>query len=52
MVGVILSTLFLKQHYVADEIAGIVLAYGIGRPLFNRLWKPSVVAAPAPLEQP
>ena len=39
MVGVILSTLFLKQHYVADEIAGIVLAYGVGRPLFNRLWK-------------
>jgi len=40
MVGVILSTLFLKQHYIADEIAGIVLAYGVGRPLFNRLWKP------------
>ncbi len=37
-VGVILSTLFLKQHYVADEIAGILLAWAIGRPLFNRLW--------------
>ncbi len=29
-VGVILSTLFVKQHYIADEIAGIVLALGIG----------------------
>jgi membrane-associated phospholipid phosphatase len=37
--GVILSTLFIKQHYVADEIAGIVLAWGVGRPLFNHLWK-------------
>ncbi len=37
-VGVILSTLFIKQHYVADEISGILLAYGIGRPLFNRLY--------------
>lgn len=39
MVGVILSTLLLKQHYVADEIAGVVLAYGVGRPLFNHLWR-------------
>jgi membrane-associated phospholipid phosphatase len=52
MVGVILSTLFIKQHYVADEIAGIVLAYCVGRPLFNRLWKPSAAAVPAPLTQP
>jgi membrane-associated phospholipid phosphatase len=37
--GVILSTLFIKQHYIADEIAGIALAYIIGRLLFNRLWK-------------
>jgi membrane-associated phospholipid phosphatase len=36
--GVILSTLFIKQHYVADEIAGILLAYGVGRPLFDRLY--------------
>ena len=49
MVGVILSTLFLKQHYIADEIAGILLAYGVGRPLFNRLWKPSGVAQPVSL---
>jgi membrane-associated phospholipid phosphatase len=38
--GVILSTLFLKQHYVADEIAGIVLAWGVGAPLFRHFWKP------------
>jgi membrane-associated phospholipid phosphatase len=40
MVGVVLSTLFLKQHYIADEIAGIVLAWGVGRVIFARLWKP------------
>jgi membrane-associated phospholipid phosphatase len=40
--GVILSTLFIKQHYIADEIAGIALAWVVGRPLFNRLWKPSI----------
>jgi len=39
-VGVILSTLFLKQHYVADEIAGAVLALGVGAPLFKYFWKP------------
>jgi membrane-associated phospholipid phosphatase len=39
-VGVILSTLFLKQHYIADEIAGIVLAWGVGRPMFKHFWKP------------
>jgi membrane-associated phospholipid phosphatase len=38
--GVILSTMFIKQHYVVDEIAGIVLALCVGRPLFSRLWKP------------
>jgi membrane-associated phospholipid phosphatase len=32
--------LFLKQHYIADEIAGIVLAWGTGRLLFSHLWKP------------
>jgi membrane-associated phospholipid phosphatase len=37
--GVILSTLFLKQHYIADEIAGIVLAWGVGRPMFKHLWR-------------
>jgi membrane-associated phospholipid phosphatase len=34
-IGVILSTLFVKQHYIADEIAGIVLALGIGTWIFN-----------------
>jgi membrane-associated phospholipid phosphatase len=37
--GVIFSTLFIKQHYIADEIAGITLAYAVGSPIFNRLWK-------------
>ena len=39
--GVILSTLFIKQHYIVDEIAGILLAWGVGRLLFNHLWKPT-----------
>jgi membrane-associated phospholipid phosphatase len=38
--GVILSTLFIKQHYIVDEIAGILLAWGVGRPIFNHFWKP------------
>ena len=37
-VGVILSTLFIKQHYIADEIAGIALALGVGKPLFKHFW--------------
>jgi membrane-associated phospholipid phosphatase len=37
--GVILSTLFIKQHYIADEIAGIVLALIVGFFLFKKLWK-------------
>jgi membrane-associated phospholipid phosphatase len=36
-IGVVLSTLFVKQHYIADEIAGIVLALGIGKWVFDRL---------------
>ncbi len=39
-VGVILSTLFIKQHYVADEIAGVVLALLVGKLVFDKLWKP------------
>jgi hypothetical protein len=31
--------LFIKQHYIADEIAGIALAWIIGTVLFNKLWK-------------
>jgi membrane-associated phospholipid phosphatase len=38
-IGIILSTLFLKQHYIADLIAGIVLAWVVGRLVFDRLWK-------------
>jgi len=34
-IGVVLSTLFVKQHYIADEIAGILLAWGIGRWVFG-----------------
>ena len=36
-VCVILSTLFIKQHYIADEIAGIALALIIGEILFDKL---------------
>lgn len=42
-VGVVLSTLFVKQHYVADEIAGVLLAWGIGHWMF-RSWKPGPAA--------
>jgi membrane-associated phospholipid phosphatase len=38
-VGVILSTLFVKQHYIADEIAGVALALLVGKLVFNKLWK-------------
>ena len=38
-IGVVLSTLFVKQHYIADEVAGIVLAWGIGRWMFDTFWK-------------
>lgn len=34
-IGVVLSTLFVKQHYIADEIAGILLALGVGRWIFG-----------------
>lgn len=37
--GVILSTLFIKQHYIADEVVGIILAWAIGKTIFNKLWK-------------
>jgi membrane-associated phospholipid phosphatase len=38
-VGAILSTLFIKQHYIADEIAGIVLALLAGKLIFDKFWK-------------
>ncbi len=34
-IGVVLSTLFVKQHYIADEIAGILLALGVGAWVFR-----------------
>jgi len=36
-VGVILSILFIKQHYIADAIAGITHALIIGKILFDNL---------------
>jgi membrane-associated phospholipid phosphatase len=38
-VGVIFSTLFIKQHYIADEIAGVVLALFVGKLVFDKFWK-------------
>jgi hypothetical protein len=32
---VVLSTLFVKQHYIADEAAGVLLALGVGRLVFD-----------------
>jgi membrane-associated phospholipid phosphatase len=40
-VAVVLSTLFVKQHYIADEIAGIVLALLATGLVFRGLWKRS-----------
>jgi membrane-associated phospholipid phosphatase len=37
--GVILSTLFIKQHYVADEIAGVALGLFVGKFVFDKFWK-------------
>ncbi len=34
-VGTILSTLFVKQHYIVDEIAGVLLAYIVGKYIFR-----------------
>jgi len=38
-VGVILATLLIKQHYIADEIAGIMLALSVGRPVLKHFWR-------------
>jgi membrane-associated phospholipid phosphatase len=38
-IGVVLSTLFVKQHYIVDEIAGVVLALVVGKLVFDRFWK-------------
>ncbi len=38
-IGVILSTLFIKQHYIIDEIAGILLAYLVGKYILFYFWE-------------
>lgn len=38
-IGVILSTLFIKQHYIADEIAGVLLALFVGKLVFDKYSK-------------
>ena len=45
-VGVVLSTLFVKQHYIIDEIAGVALAFAVGIIVFRRSsgWKPSEIS--------
>lgn len=44
-VGVVLSTLFVKQHYIIDEIAGVALAFAVGMFVFRRSsgWNPSEI---------
>lgn len=37
--GVVLSTLFIKQHYIADEVAGVALALVVGWLVLGKLWK-------------
>jgi membrane-associated phospholipid phosphatase len=36
-VGTVLSTLFVKQHYIADEIAGVALGLGVGKLAYDRI---------------
>lgn len=43
--GVVLSTLFVKQHYIIDEIAGVALALIVGKYTFDYLWKDIDTAA-------
>ena len=47
-VGVVLSTLFVKQHYIIDEIAGVALAFAVGMFVFRRSsgWNPSEISNP------
>lgn len=39
--GVVVSTLFVKQHYIIDEVVGVFLAYFISRYIFRlfSVWK-------------
>ncbi|OLS14785.1 MAG: hypothetical protein RBG13Loki_1544 [Promethearchaeota archaeon CR_4] len=43
--GIILSTMFVKQHYIADEISGIVLAWIVGKLFFDHFWR-SIIPSP------
>jgi len=36
----LLSTLFVKQHYIADEIPGFFLAYIVSRLIVKKFWNP------------
>ncbi|MHA1804637.1 MAG: phosphatase PAP2 family protein [Promethearchaeota archaeon] len=38
-IGVVLSTLFVKQHYIIDEITGVSLAWVIGKLTYTKLEK-------------
>ena len=50
--GVILSTLFIKQHYIADEVSGIALAGIVGLVMFKKLWKTTNVLNASQIKQP
>ena len=49
--GVILSTLFIKQHYIADEVSGIALAGIVGLVMFKKLWKTTNVLNASQIKQ-
>ena len=36
-IGTVISTLFVKQHYIADEVAGVALAWAAGKWVFDRI---------------
>jgi membrane-associated phospholipid phosphatase len=44
---IVLSTVFVKQHYVADMVAGAALAYVVSRFMLARVAEPSAPAVPA-----
>jgi membrane-associated phospholipid phosphatase len=35
-IGTVISTLFVKQHYIADEVAGIALEWAVGKWVFDK----------------
>jgi membrane-associated phospholipid phosphatase len=44
-VGVVLSTLFVRQHYIADEVVGVALALTVGMICVEGLWPKETLAA-------